>query len=162
MSVEIKQHNLLRVTQTIPNIGNTGVGAATRALGLGEASRTLNATSTPPATDAYKGTFALSGGALTLDLTALVEAGLPTLDMTGLKLQTIKVINAVGNGPLTVSEGAANGYPVYGAAGSVILPAGASNQQDYADNAADVATADADIDFAGTGSELFDLLMIFG
>lgn len=162
MSLTVTQHNRLNVVQTLAGVGDTGAGASVRTLSLNEPTRTLNATSTPPATDAYRATVALSGGALTLDLTALAETGLPTLDLSTKKLQLIKVSNPAGNGALTVSEGATAGYPVYGVGKSIIIPAGAANQMEYADNAADVAVADAEIDFAGSGSETFDIIMIFG
>lgn len=122
----------------------------------------LNSTTTPPATKTYSDTVALVAGAKTLDLTSLVGTGGATITMLGLKLQALKIKNAAGNGALTITGGASDGYNLFGAAGSMVLGAEEEVCCLYNDTKDDVAAGDKNIDFAGTGTQEFDVQLVFG
>lgn len=122
----------------------------------------LNSASTPPVTVASYQTYALVAGALTIDLQALLGVNDEVQDATGLKLQTIIIRNPSGNSKITIGEGAVNGYPIFGAANDLEVPADSEVGMKFADTLADVASADSEIDISGTGTESFDVGICLG
>ena len=123
----------------------------------------LNNTTTPPVTKVWSDNVALVAGAKTLDLQALVNANLPNVDFTGLKVQALVMSCPSANtGPITVTPGASNDYDLGGASMSVAVNPGDTVIFLFLDNAPDVAAADSELDFAGTGTETFDILMVAG
>ncbi len=120
--------------------------------------------STGPITDVYADTIALIAGAHTLDLTAIPQSGGGTLDATGLKVQAIRFENLSTNTNLmTIDDGASNGYNILGAAlGHVTIHPGAIFQMYFHDKLDNIAAADAEIDFGGTGTESFNLTILVG
>lgn len=133
---------------------------------------TLDATTGVPVTKAVVTKQTLSGGALTIDLTAVTGTNGVTVDFSGLKIQHIFMVNgtAISAGVITgggqavqsVGEGAANGYAIFGAGNAVDVKAGQSIEMHFADSADDVAGADKNIDFTGAGSETFFLVLVGG
>jgi hypothetical protein len=124
-------------------------------------SSTIKSDTTVPATKVSASVMALSTGAKSIDLTSLPGANGATITALGLKLQVWKIKN-LGAAAMTFSEGASNGYAALGAAFSFIL---LQNQQAMfylADSAPDVASGDRTIDVAGTGSQTFQNIMVFG
>jgi len=123
---------------------------------------TFSATTTIPVTEVFSDTVALVAAAKTLDFTALAGVN-GTIDATGLKLQFFLFRNPTGNSAITIKDGASNGYNLFGdASGQVTIPAGGLCQFFGADLLQDVAAADAEIDITGTGTESFDVLLVFG
>ena len=124
----------------------------------------LDSTTTPPVTKVWSDTVALSAGAKTLDLQALVNDNLPNVDFTGLKVQVFMMSCPESNANLiTLTPGASNGYSL-GGSGSmkwVVQPGDALIFYSI-DLQPDVASADSELDFAGTGTETFDILMAAG
>lgn len=130
------------------------------------ATGTLNASSTPPATKQASGTKAMSGGAGTIDLTALPgDTADETKDMTGLKLQlAIFKAPSTNANVITISQGASNAYGLDSAGGawSIKLDPGQLVFFYLDDNAEDVASGAKEIDLAGTGAQELDYVMVFG
>ena len=123
----------------------------------------LNSTTTPPATKVWSDNVALAAGAKTLDLEALVNDNLPNVNFNGLKVQVFMMSCPSANtGPITVTPGASNDYDLGGASMSVAVNPGDTVIFLFLDNAPDVAAADSELDFAGTGTETFDILMVAG
>lgn len=87
---------------------------------------TLDADSGVPATKTWFDDVELSAGTLTLDLTALTRTNLPTVDLTGLKVQFIKVkADSTNTAGVIVADHATTGYLIFGdASGQVTLLAG--------------------------------------
>lgn len=112
----------------------------------------LTATTTPPVTKCAFFTKALTAGAGTIDLTALSHNG-ATVDLTGLKVQSIKFKNKAGNAVMTFTEGASNGIALFGASFSFRLQAEQETTFYLNDLAPDVAAGDRTIDIAGTGTQ---------
>ena len=125
---------------------------------------TLNATSDAPATNVIGLSQALTAGAATIDLTSLTQSGGGTFDATGLKLQVFQLKNGTGNaGAVTISDGASNGYNLFGdASGQVTCGVGGHIQWYQHDKLDDVGASDAEIDLSGTGTDSFDIIMVFG
>ncbi len=122
----------------------------------------LTGSTTPPVTKVWEDNVALTAGAKTLDLEALVNANLPNVNFVGLKVQILVFSVPAGNSPITITSGAVNGYDIGGAASSWAIGAGGQLILLLNETAPDVAAADSEIDFAGTGSETFDILMVAG
>ena len=124
---------------------------------------TLTSSTTPPVTKVWSDNVALSGGAKTLDLEALVNANLPNINFVGLKVQVLMMSCPSANtGAITITSGASNGYDIGGASMSYALDPGGTLVLFLIDTAPDVAGADSEIDFAGTTTETFDILMVAG
>jgi len=128
---------------------------------------TLKSTTTPPVTTNYQDTIALVAGAYTLDLTNLIGAGGGVRDCTGLKVQLLRVSNR-GTASLTFTKGASNGYALWSTTHTVTLPA-YSGTGEYPtamfflpEGTPDVASGAKTIDFAGTGTNQFDISLAAG
>lgn len=125
----------------------------------------LNASSTPPVTQAAEFTATLSGGALTLDLQVLTGIGGATLDLTGLKIIAAKFKCPSSNtGVMNINEAAANSYNLGGTTYDFDIPPGGEMTLYFPDNSvlADVGASASDIDLAGTGSETVDIIFVAG
>lgn len=120
----------------------------------------MNANTTPPATKAAAFTPTLSGGALTIDLTALTGTQ-GTVDGTGLKVQAF-LFNNIAAASVSISTGASNGYAMLGTSKSVTVPAGASLMMRFNDNLPDISSTAKNIDLAGTGSQAFECVIVMG
>lgn len=128
---------------------------------------TLNASSTPAATKTFSDSLNLSAGAATLDLTSLTGPSAVTVDFTGLKVHLVKLAcpttNTVG---ITVDRGASNAYNLFGEDNSSaeqveVLP-GCSMMFYMNDKTADVSASVKDVQFAGTGTESIEIILVAG
>lgn len=125
-------------------------------------SATLSSSTTPAITEVVSVLVTLSGGAATVDFTSLTKAGGGSLDTTGLKLQAA-YFEVPGSSSMTISDGATNGYNIFGdASGQVTIPGTGSLGFYFPEGLDDVATADATIDFAGTGTDTCKCVFLFG
>ncbi len=128
---------------------------------------TLTANSTVPVTRVWSDTLALVGGALTLDLTGLSGPYSSTTTFLTLKVQIVCIANpATATGALEVDVGASNGYNLFGEdntkSDQVLIPPGGAVMF-FGNNAlADVAANEKNVDFVGTGTESFHILMVAG
>ena len=120
-----------------------------------------NAGSTVPATKVSYDSIALVAGAHTIDLQALPGTNGTTVNGDTLKVQLFKFKNT-GTNAMTISEGAANGYALLGAAFSFILLKDQEVLFQLANTAPDIAAADSEIDIAGTGVETFQMSIVMG
>jgi len=127
---------------------------------------TLTGSTSPASTKGSIFTVTLSGGAATLDLTAI--PGLTpneTIDGTGLKVQFIKFTPTSSNAnPITVSKGASNGYGMTAAGTTWSIPMDAGQSETKQLNASSI-TIDAthkNIDFAGTAAQTIKVAIVLG
>ncbi len=123
---------------------------------------THNAGSPAPVTMASYRTYAMTAGALTIDLRALLGVGDESQDANGLKLQTIVIRNPSGNNPITVTTGATNGFPLFGGTNSVVIPDDSELAFHIPEGLVNVSATDKDIDVSGTGTESFDVGITLG
>ena len=120
------------------------------------ATKTLNADSTPPGTMVYA--KKLSGNQ-NLDFTALVKDLGGTIDCSGLKLQGILLNNLSSANAVTWADGGANPYSVNGGANKVV-PAGGKWQEFFNDKLDDVAAGAKAV--AITATDSYELILVFG
>lgn len=137
-------------------------GAGTTQVALRSFDRTgpiLNANSTPPVTKNAADTLAMSGGAATLDLTAISYNG-TTVDLTGLKVQSLLVRNDNDNA-ITISDGASNGYALNGG-NDIVIPAGSVHQFTWNETLGDVGASAKNLDISGTGTDALKFVISAG
>lgn len=128
MSISVTCGQLLSVVETV-SMGLVDAANPTITHAITDTYTVLNASSTPPGTTVASGTVTLSGGTVTLDLTSIlgptVNGTACPVNFTGKKINAIKIQSAAANtNPITIVGGASNGYLLFGASGSLILPAG--------------------------------------
>lgn len=171
MSVNVTEKSQIQTIETL----ESGVPAADQpqitSSGY-DTKRTLTANSTPPATNAIYMSKALTAGAATIDLTSLPGPGGTTVDGTGKKVQSIRIVNgttggdgsiaAGSNASVNVAPGASNGYALFGASKDVDIPAGACLHMQFNENLADISSGAKTIDLAGTGTNAFEITIILG
>jgi len=126
-------------------------------------SGTLTSATTPPVTKVAIFNQALTGGAATIDLTALTGTNGAATTMYGLKVQYIFVkAKSTNANAITLTEGASDGYALMGNGWTVTL---AANQwfTFYGNDATpDVDSGAKTIDLSGTGSQSVDIEIVAG
>lgn len=126
----------------------------------------LTSSTTPPVTKESYHDYALVAGAKTIDLRALLDLDDVAQDCIGLKVQIVIIINPNGNSALNVAPGASNPFPLLGAANDFTLPAATAGDVVAAfilpEGTPDVSNTVKTIDFAGTGTETFQLGIVLG
>ena len=124
----------------------------------------LSSSSTPAVTKGAWFTQALTAGAATIDLTNLTGTNGIAVDLTGLKVQRLLIINgtisgkavaAGSNSAVTITGGASNGYLLFGASGSVVKGAGTNLYMEDNETLPDIDATHCEIDLAGTGTDEF-------
>lgn len=130
-------------------------------LNLKAPSVTWNASTTPNGLDAWSGHVVLTSGAATIDLTNLTQSGLSTvINATGNKLRAIMVMpDSTNVNPISVATGASNGYPSIGTVS--VLNAGDVLVRRTTQSVA-VSSSLKTLDFAGTGAQGCEVLLVFG
>jgi len=123
----------------------------------------FDGTSGDAVTKSFKKRVTMSTGAATLDLTALVDATLSSnIDMTGLKLKMLRLkVPSTNANSVTVAPGASNGYTGWVGSGGVTLsPKDSFSKVCHGGIAVD--GTHKTIDITGTGSQVIDVVMLFG
>jgi len=123
----------------------------------------LSGASTPPVSLVACMAKALSGGAATIDLTALTGTNLLSIDGTGLRVQILRLKNPATNAnPITIAKGASAGYDGLGAAFShTVVPGGEATFLTN-DAGSDIGAGNKTLDLAGTGSQVLDVEIVLG
>ncbi len=121
-----------------------------------------SSSSQPAVTKMVWGNQALSGGAATLDLTALTGTNGATVDFTGLKVCVAKFKNPSGNAAMTVKFGAATPYNLGGASWTFILAADSEMTIYSNEGSPDVSGSAKHIDLSGTDSEVLEVQLFAG
>lgn len=136
---------------------------------LGDDAGTMSdAGTTPTATKVFSGEVTLVAAAATLDLTALPGPSGTTIDMTGLRVQAVKLKTPDSNtAKMKVKEGAATPYNLFGAVTAdgdqVTLPPETVYGPFVHKNTTEVVAAGKkNIDFAGVGTEKISVIIAAG
>ena len=134
-----------------------------------EALAKLGATTTPVVTKVYAQQLQLSGGALTLNLTALTDGVGAALDLDTLKVQIFAVKNAPSTGAantdtLNIKTGAVDGFGILGdTLSEATLAIGGFLVIYNPEGTADVAAAVDQVDFSSTDVDAsFQVLIAAG
>lgn len=162
MSLSVSWAMTATITETLPN--NTGSAAdANRVVthtNYNE-SGTLNGATSPVVDDQASFLATLSTGALTINLAALTGTNGATVDLTGKKVQMVRVKN-LGANDLTIKEGASNGHNFFTATDGTIVRAGGVAMFYYPEGTEDVASGARTWDLSGTGSQTSEWTIIAG
>lgn len=162
MSVDVNYSSKITTTEVLATNMTEANDATVRFNGM-DTTATLNASSTPAVTKAAFFAQALTGGAATVDLTALTGANGATVDGSGLRVQLLKAQNPSTNtGAITIAIGASNGYDGFGAAFSVAVDPGAEILIRTDDAGSDIGATKKNLDLSGTGTEALTLGIIMG
>lgn len=124
----------------------------------------LNAGTTPPASQHATFNAALTAGAGTIDLTNLpgITAG-EVVNGTGLKVQVAKFLNPLTNAnPITLKFGALNPYNLLGASWQVSLAPGQSLLVNGNAATPAIAAGAKNIDISGTGAQALSVHLVLG
>lgn len=124
---------------------------------------TLNSGSTPDVDDGAMLRVAMTAGAASINLAAIVDAltGL-TKNATGKKVRGIKIMTTGNAAVITIAKGASNGYTGFGAAFSVTLPTNSEMVVLFGADITTVASGDRTLDLAGTGTDGIDIGLVWG
>lgn len=124
---------------------------------------TLDASSTPNATQCTYDEYAMVEGAATIDLTALSGINAGSASMNGLKPRAVLFSNPSTNAnAITVAEGASNGYELLGDGFTFTLQPGASLMVYLAGTGGAVGGSAKTIDISGTGTQVLRVAAVFG
>lgn len=157
----------LAVTETVSGVGQ---GVAPGAYNHDQVSNTtLNTTSNPTAVAVWSGRVTMSGGAASLDLTALpYSLDREDVDLTTLKVVALKLFAPLTNAdPVKIEGGASTPYELFGDADTEIdLAPGEYATKGVVDSAgaalAAVSGSVKVIDFSGTGTDAVDVTIVAG
>ena len=125
----------------------------------------LDANSTVPATKAWSDNRQLAAGSDSIDLNALPFGNLPNVDLTGVKVQLVKIkADAANTAAIKFKVGAANGYNIFGSAtGEKSLPKGAQSIEFWNDQLPDVGAAAKNIDITSSDADAkYDIELVAG
>lgn len=166
MSVSVLISNKLKTVETSA-AGLVSSQDATRTYNGLDAETTLNSSSTPDAEDAAYFRITLSGGAATLDLTAMlhqIDTGVTvSKSATGKKIRAWRFKAPTGNtGNIVVTKGASNGYSPVGTTFTKVIAPGGNSGDDFYTSAGDVGGSAKNLDITGTGSEYVDVGVVWG
>lgn len=148
------------VDATLPTIGGSQITHS----GLNTASESFTGASPVPVSLAVGVLVTLTGGAATLDLTAIVDELGRTIDLTGLKVQSFRAKPTTTNAnKISFKSGASNGYNLGGDA-DFKWSGYATDESDnlWRDTNPDVGPTAKNIDFAGTGTQSIRLQIVAG
>lgn len=160
------------VVETLESLGDLVSGNASGTHAVTEdTSHTLDSGSTPAITQVWSDSFTLSSGTATIDLTALSRTAQSDLNLStgSLKIQAfILAVPSTNTGSVTITDGATNGYNLFGdASGQITI--GASGQAGLAmfylpEQLPEVANGSADtIDFSsGDADATVEIVLVAG
>lgn len=151
--------NQLTIAETVSTT-DTAYGSVSGSVVAGQTWR-MDGTTGPSITKEWHGTVTLAAGVKTLNLAALVDALLGTVDMTGLKLKLVHITAPSTNtAVITIVPGASNGYTSLGL--GLRIGIGDSQGPLIMNGAIAVDATHKNLDFAGTGAETLYMVLGFG
>lgn len=126
-------------------------------------SKSLSASTTPPATKTAYFSQAMTDGAATIDLTGLPGTNAGVVSLSGLKVQSLLLENPSTNAnAISIEPGASNGYDIFGSDFKVTLQPGQSALFYGNDATPDVGSSDKTLDIAGTGTQSLKVGIVAG
>lgn len=160
MSIRATVVGQINVTETL-TAGIDGVSDPTIVYNAFNFSHTVNASTTITGTKVGADTSALSGGAATIDLTAVPSAG-GNVSFSGLKLRGYLFKTPTTNsGTVTITKGASNGYTI-GTNWKETLAPGQEVVKWMDDEAETCDGTHKTLDLTGTGTDAFSYEVIAG
>ena len=158
MSVECNPRMQMGATLSV-----TIDGVGTQQFVLSEYDRTspkYSSTTTPPITKIGMDELAMTGSAVTLDLTAVPNQVEGAQTFSGLKIVAALFQNP-NAAAITVDIGGSNGYAINGA-DAIIIPAGGTVMLDFANSLSDVDGTHKTLDITGTNLHVLNYILVAG
>lgn len=163
MSVRVSYKAEISVVETLEtNIDGLDAGDKTITHNAFNSKEDLGASSSVPVTKVASWIETLTGGADDVAFDALPGVNGATIDGTGLRVQTIKIKNQVGNSVITIAPKAAeNNYDLLGAAFTFKLLGGQEITLFGNELAPEVGAGDC-ITITGTSSDDVEIIVVMG
>lgn len=162
MSVSATSAAQLTVVRTSAGPG-VSTSDNTVTLNLLNTSTALGAATTPAVTKDVCFNLTLSSGLGSIDLTALPDPDLGTVDFTGLRVQQMLLFNPTTNAnDISVAKGASNGYTGLGSAYGETLAPGGYSVRCTNDRAPDIDSSHRILDVTGTGAQVLKVQITAG
>jgi nitrogen fixation/metabolism regulation signal transduction histidine kinase len=162
MTVALTLASTITVVETVANSYVDSTDQTLKYTGL-NTSLTLNGASTPAVSKQAQFQQALTSGAATVDLRALVGAAQSEVDGNGLKVRAVKLRGKSTNAnPITISEGASNGYALFGSGFQLDLKPDQEILAYLKDGAVTIDGTHKTLDLAGTGSQILEIAIVLG
>jgi len=161
MPVSVRHRSEITTTETL---GDENLSSADNGVTFAlTTDKVLNAGSTPPATKRASFKTTLTAGVATIDLRALSGLNGGVVDGNGLKVQVLKFRGKSDNAnPITVKEGAANGYELLGNLFTLDVKAGQEVTLFLNGAAPVISSTTKNIDLVGTGSQVLEGEIVMG
>lgn len=161
MAVSVTLSQILTVVETLSSSVDAVTTPVLTHSSFNISGLSLDGSTTPAAQKVAAALHTLTAGSKVIDLTALTGANGAAIDGTGLKLRAILIVNPTSNS-LTVAADGTNGYLLFGASGSVIIPAGGSLLFYPKDGAPTVGASAKRILLTGTGTDQHKVVIVLG
>lgn len=164
MTVAVTYASKCSVVETLPNNTNSAPDNTRKVTHTNfNSEASLSASSTPPVTTVAAFEQLLTAGAATINLAALTGTNGASVNMTGLKVQVLKIkAKATNANPISVAVGASNGYDLAGSDFKVTLSPGQEFLFYGNEATPDVAAGERTLDLAGTGTQGADVIIVAG
>lgn len=121
----------------------------------------IDSTTTPDAEGIVSKTLAMTAGAYTIDLSSMTGTNGAAVNMTGKAIRIFRIENA-GAAAMTIAKGASNGHTGLGATFQAAIPIGGAIQFYLKSGGVAVSGTDKTLDIAGTGTDSFNLTIVYG
>lgn len=163
MSVAVTMAMTLTTIETLEsNVPAAPTGTRTITHSAFNKTGSFTSTSTVPVTKCVYNDFAMTAGAVTINLASITGTNGLAQVGTGLKPQMVLFENVEGNSPIAITEGASNGHATLGASFLITLKAKQWTMCYLADAADDIGSSDRTWDVTGTGTESIRVAVIMG
>jgi len=163
MTIAVTYSGTITTAETPATTGSHMTAGQKITTTLGQALGGLGAGSTPPCFSRAGADKALSGGAGTLDLQAVIGLNGATVSGATKRLQFAKFAVPITNtGAITIITAVSNGYDGFGAAFSIILAPGAEVLFMLNSAGSVIGASNKDLTLSGTTTEVLQYELIFG
>ena len=163
MSLTAKYTSKLTAIETLTDALIDGSDKTVTHSGLNVAETTYTGATGTPVSKVAAYEKAMSGGAGTIDLTAVLGSAGATVTGDGLKVQFVKLrARATNANDITIVQGASNSYPLFGSSFSITLKPGQEILASLNNAAGTIGSGAKTIDISGTGSQVLQVEFVMG
>lgn len=157
-SVSVQYTGIVQVTETLATALSSAPVIVFDTLNK---TNTYGSASTPAVSKDAVNSIAMTTGAVTLDLTNMAGTNGVIVNGNSFKIQMVKFQNPSVN-PITIKNGASNGYLLGGVAWSITIPSGGEFQMYLANVSQTISGTTKNIDISGTGSDSLNYIIVMG
>lgn len=160
MAVSVTYSNILNVVETVGTIPGVSDGNGNVTHNAFNYSKTLNASSSPTASQGLSFEKSLSGGAATIDFTSFTGTNGATYNLDALRLRVLMIkAKSTNAANIVVAEGGTNGLSI---GGTVTAYVGGSVTLDFGSSGPLIGASDKTLDLTGSGTETLQITVVAG